>query len=363
MGPSRDGHRPGLELLRGLAALAVCLGHVRAFLLPPFRSGGYAGWETPLFFFSAQGEFAVWIFLVLSGYLVGGSVLHRRAAGNWSWSDYLLRRGTRLWVVLVPALAVTWLCDASRGNVPADSAGAMVAGVDSPHDARTLLGNLFFLQDVVVAPYGSNTPLWSLAYEFWFYLLFPAALVVMADQGWWRRVAAVLVAGGILWLVGPRGWGLAIPWLSGAALARYTIHRPGQVRPGPRGLPWGGLAAVLLLIPFLPAGGKFLALPLVTVATAWTVWGESGRPELAGPPVAWLGKISYTLYAVHMPIAVLLTSAVAGPGLLVAGPGRWLVVLGVTAALVLLACPLWWAFEGRTEAIRVALKRRFPLAP
>ncbi|MEY4854855.1 MAG: hypothetical protein RIR32_1531, partial [Verrucomicrobiota bacterium] len=33
---------PGLELLRGLAALAVCLGHVRALSLPPLRSGDYA---------------------------------------------------------------------------------------------------------------------------------------------------------------------------------------------------------------------------------------------------------------------------------------------------------------------------------
>ena len=37
----------------------------------------------------------------------------------------------------------------------------------------TLLGNLAFLQDFFARPYGSNGPLWSLSYEFWFYLVFP----------------------------------------------------------------------------------------------------------------------------------------------------------------------------------------------
>lgn len=358
MASSREQHRPGLELLRGLAALAVCVGHVRAFLLPPWRSGGYEWWEQGLYFLSAQGEAAVWIFLVLSGYLVGGSVLHRRAAGTWSWPDYLLRRGTRLWVVLIPALALTFLCDAWRGPAPVVSAGAMATDVVFRHDLPTLVGNLCFLQDVVVAPYGSNTPLWSLAYEAWFYVLFPVVLVSCGDGSRGRRIGAALCALGILWLLGPRGWWLALPWLAGTALARREQRRPGQGSACPRPLPWLGLVAVLACLPFLPAGCRAWALPLVTVATVALVWSETARANLRGAPLAGLGAISYTLYATHMPLTILLTTALAGPAMHVAGAMRWCVVAGATAVLVLVAGALWWTFERRTEAIRTALQRR-----
>ena len=358
MASSREQHRPGLELLRGLAALAVCVGHVRAFLLPPWRSGGYEWWEQGLYFLSAQGEAAVWIFLVLSGYLVGGSVLHRRAAGTWSWPDYLLRRGTRLWVVLIPALALTFLCDAWRGPAPVVSAGAMATDVVFRHDLPTLVGNLCFLQDVVVAPYGSNTPLWSLAYEAWFYVLFPVVLVSCGDGPRGRRIGAAFCALGILWWLGPRGWWLALPWLIGAALARREQRRPGQGSACPRPLPWLGLVAVLACLPFLPAGCRAWALPLVTVATVALVWSETARANFRGAPLAGLGAISYTLYATHMPLTILLTAALAGPAMHVAGAMRWGVVAGATAALVLVAGALWWTFERRTEAIRTALQRR-----
>jgi peptidoglycan/LPS O-acetylase OafA/YrhL len=351
---------PGLELLRGLAALAVCLGHVRAFLLPPLRSGDYAWWEQGLYFLSAQGEAAVWIFLVLSGYLVGGSVLQRRAAGTWSWSGYLLRRGTRLWVVLVPALLLTFLCDTWRGSAPVVSAGAMATDTVLHRDGLTLLGNLCFLQDLVVAPYGSNTPLWSLAYEAWFYVLFPAALMVVADAGWGRRAFASLFVLGGLWLLGPRGWWLAMPWLVGAALARWEQHHPGRGGVCPRLLPWAGVAAVLVLAPFLGEGLRPWVFPCVALATGVLVWSEAARSELRGAACARLGAISYTLYASHMPLAVLLTAALAGPVMHVPGATRWLVVFAATGALVAFAWALWWAFERRTEAIRAALFRLRP---
>lgn len=357
MTSSRESHRPGLELLRGLAATAVCFGHVRAFLLPPFRSGGYAWWEQGLYFLSAQGEAAVWIFLVLSGYLVGGSVLHRRLAGTWSWSDYLLRRSTRLWVVLVPALGLTFLCDAWRGSSPVVSAGAMATDASFPRDALTFLGNLFFLQDLLVAPYGSNTPLWSLAYEAWFYLLFPAALVVFFDAGWGRRwFAGLLVLGG-LWLVGPRGWWLALPWMCGAALARWEQHLPGRGGVCPRLLPWAGLGAVLGVGPFLGEAFRASLFPMVALATTALVWSEAARPALRWPALVRLGAISYTLYASHMPVAVLLTTALAGPAMHVSGATRWLVVFVATGALMALAWGLWWVFERRTEVFRAALLR------
>jgi len=50
-------------------------------------------------------------FLVMSGYLVGGSVLRSRKAGRWSWRSYLLGCLSRLYVVLLPALLLGGLID------------------------------------------------------------------------------------------------------------------------------------------------------------------------------------------------------------------------------------------------------------
>jgi peptidoglycan/LPS O-acetylase OafA/YrhL len=97
---------------------------------------------------------------------------------------------------------------------------------------------------------------------------------------------------------------------------------------------------------------------LVTVATVALIWSETARANFRGAPLAGLGAISYTLYATHMPLTILLTAALAGPAMHVAGAMRWGVVAGATAALVLVAGALWWTFERRTEAIRTALQRR-----
>ena len=65
-----------------------------------------------LFYFATGlGHQAVVVFFVLSGYLVGGSVLTAYQSGRWSWAAYALRRLTRLWVVLLPALIITLAVD------------------------------------------------------------------------------------------------------------------------------------------------------------------------------------------------------------------------------------------------------------
>ena len=126
-----------------------------------------------LYRLSNYGHSAVMIFFVLSGYLVGGSVLRATAAGRWSWRDYLLARGVRLYVVLVPALVLTALWDkvglevvaGSPGN--SDTAQAIVdqATVAAHSGPVPFPGNLAFLQTIAVPSYGSNVALWSLANE------------------------------------------------------------------------------------------------------------------------------------------------------------------------------------------------------
>src|ERR1039458_8382680 len=92
-------------------------------------------------------------FFVLSGYLVGGSVLRSVRTGSWSWRAYLLGRLSRLYVVLLPALllggALDWLGMHMAGTEAVYSGNSgMHALVINVHDVLTwpiLAANGLFL--------------------------------------------------------------------------------------------------------------------------------------------------------------------------------------------------------------------------
>jgi peptidoglycan/LPS O-acetylase OafA/YrhL len=362
MSSPRTPRLAGLELLRGLAALAVCVGHVRALLLPSFWRADYAWWETPLYFLTSHGDAAVWIFFVLSGYLVGGAVWRQRVAGTWNWPDYLLRRGVRLWVVLIPALALTFLCDASRGPARPVSGGILTDLTDPSRSAVGVwFGNMFFLQDIRCAPYGTNTSLWSLAYEFWYYLLFPLAVALGHARTPKERLMLAVPVAGIVALIGPRGWWLALPWLAGVAVAVLEGRAVSPDRPFARRWPWLALGLVLTIQVYLPADARSRGMPLVALVTAILIWSEAARTG----PLPWLGVrlgvTSFTLYAIHLPLAVVATTALAGPYALAVGPMRWVAVFATTLGLVVFAQGWWWLFESRTDRLRSALAARLDL--
>ena len=48
-------------------------------------------------------------------------------------------------------------------------------------DLSVFIANLFMFQSFFVEPLGSNTPLWSLSYEFWFYIFFGIAMIAVSS--------------------------------------------------------------------------------------------------------------------------------------------------------------------------------------
>jgi peptidoglycan/LPS O-acetylase OafA/YrhL len=244
-----------LDWLRSISALLVCAGHTRYALFPDF--GGLASqglWPSLFYFITGYGHAAVVVFFVLSGYLVGGSVLANHA--GFQWPRYLINRYVRLWVVLVPALAWTYVLDQQTLAVSPElmqrhlapfwsqtpELGAYSSGLD-------LLRNLMFQQTVFGPVYGSNGPLWSLANEAWYYLLFPLVARPLLSRSWrqalthWPLAALMLacmpsemllllpvwVAGALLrvwpagWLLGRRWW--AWLWATVFALALLAFRK------------------------------------------------------------------------------------------------------------------------------------------
>lgn len=178
-----------LDFVRGIAAIAVLLSHLRRLFLVDFSEIAQNSNRLVklVYFASGFGHFAVMAFFVLSGFLVGGSVLRGRLDNEFNWGLYAINRLTRLWIVLIPALLLGAIWDHAGirifgtagiyGSLPGDSNRSLVA-VPPRLASGVMLGNALFLQGISTVTFGSNGPLWSLSYEFWYYVLFP--LLVLA---------------------------------------------------------------------------------------------------------------------------------------------------------------------------------------
>lgn len=158
-----------LDLVRGLAALMVLLVHARgdAFVefgaLPPDQRTHLVA---VLFGLTRLGQEAVLAFFALSGFLVGGQLIDKCRGGTFDVRIYAIDRMTRILIPLVPACIVTALVDYFLYATP-------------PH-AIQLIANMVGLNDLVAPTLAHNIPLWSLAYEIWFYVAGGAAAYLFA---------------------------------------------------------------------------------------------------------------------------------------------------------------------------------------
>jgi peptidoglycan/LPS O-acetylase OafA/YrhL len=145
-----------LETISGFCALYVMLLH----LLPQkiFLLGINVG---ILFRFGSE---AVIIFFILSGFVIKYSW---EKSTDKSFKNYFLKRFMRFYITLLFMFLLTYFIKSYTEGSIADK------------DWKTLLGNVFMLQDVislkpkvVSAVYMGNGVLWSLSCEWWFSMLF-----------------------------------------------------------------------------------------------------------------------------------------------------------------------------------------------
>lgn len=368
--PAADNGRPAfkdttasvlLDLIRGLAALLVLFGHWRnlLFLDYPQLTAHKIMLLVP-YALSSAGHQAVIIFFVLSGYLIGGSVF--RSLGQWSWRKYLTHRLVRLWVVLIPGLLLCALWDNVGLHFHLDpmlhsgSAGNhIVPDIRQMLTTHIFFGNLFFLQTILVPTFGTDAPLWSLANEFWYYLLFPLGLVALRRQFKLptRATSAVLFLAIARFL--PKEILLLFPvWLAGTALALLPPPHVGNR---------ARVVASLLYVPLpfvfakahLASGLSDYLFGAATFLFLWVLLSATGRAteNSASTKISRsLARSSYSLYVVHLPFVVLLTA-------LLSGGARWVPdTRHVFKGLAILAATLLYAHlaasltEFHTDSVR-----------
>lgn len=376
-----------LDVSRGLCALAVCAGHLRSMLLTDFASLGSSNLlQKALYLVTGFGHQAVMVFFVLSGFFVGGAVL--RSGSQFRWLKYGIDRLSRLWTVLIPALLLTALLDLA---LPAPVlAGAFSStwnsgpGPTAPYSATpaTFLGNLFFLQTVFTPVYGTNNPLWSLANEFWYYLLFPlhayaAGLIGTKQAGStpWRWIGGVTATVALVALPANIREGYAV-WLLGVLACYLSRSLPlsrwstplllagSAVMTGTLYYAKSAAAQAQLGLPSdMLVGLGFFMLSLGLISRTPSVRRANGINRLLSEIFARLSDVSYSLYLTHFPLVLSIGAHVYGGVKLKPDGTGSLSFTGWLLLLWLCAWCFWWAFERRTVSIRAfALARAASLS-
>jgi peptidoglycan/LPS O-acetylase OafA/YrhL len=354
-----------LDGLRGLAAAYVVVHHARILAHEGYSEGylrhpdQYNMLEKGLTYGLSMFRFgheAVLFFFVLSGFVIHlrqakAAAANLPTANQFGWLQYMYRRSRRLYPPLLFALLLTFALDQTgkRIGLPIYSGNTRSLVLDwmAQSDLRisTLLGNLAFLMDAYVPCYGTNSPLWSLKFEWWFYMIYPAV--------WWLNrwsktaaAGAMLVAFGLsmfgFWplLLLEQVFSLMLVWWMGAILAEMYVS-------GIR-IPLALVAPLgLLTVPaaLLNAPPIVWGIAMSGIIAAGFAWQRGGRKLLFLEKLKPLGDMSYTLYVVHMPILVFVGGWLMSRSTSGSLPKQPLYAVGATALCLAVAWLAHWIME------------------
>ena len=349
-GDNHTGYRPQLDGLRAFAVFAVLIHHFRGMSFAPLGPAG------------------VYLFFVLSGYLITDILLRCRQGAEQEGlpkrlplRQFYIRRFLRIFPLYYLAVFMTAALDV-RG-------------------AREYLGwNLLYLGNFRSALEGEwngkTVHFWSLAVEEQFYLFWPLLMMFLPTRLLKPAVIGAVAIGVVskvvvYYLVGQNripAYVLPICCLDtlGAGALLAILHREG-VRPG-RLILAAGLVLLAVAAPAykLAHGGVLWVVCAsggVALAGTWLVSraadglpGPAGR-LLSSRPMTGVGRISYGIYVWH-PFLVPLLALVAEE--LGVGPvSRWARFAILAPATLALAWFTWELFERPINDF----KRHFPYLP
>lgn len=299
---SRDGF---IDALRGLAVLFVVFSHtsnVGLHILPFVDAHG-------------SGKIGVWLFFVISAYLLSGHLLERLRGGAAIGPQlvvFFVNRAFRILPLYVCVLILHyWL-----GDLTSDS----------------LRNHLMFAE--------GQGEFWALPVEVKYYLCIPVVVLFHLHVRSLRvtAAAAAVVAAGVLFAFPPSLaagnsislWPYLAIFATGSLLAVLESDRPSP----PRGTAGVALLCLLLIALSMPSILGRVA-PSVTVldlhglgplyGLAWAAVLLGARPLAAGCPALLLGALaavgrwSFSIYLLHLPIldAIQATTAMPAAGAVV----------------------------------------------
>lgn len=330
-----------IHATRFVAALIVAGAHLRSAMFVDYKAVAAPPiWFAALATLSGFAGDAVMVFFVISGWLVGGSLLDARKSKH-VYRDYAIARTRRLWSVMLPLFLIQAMLHP-----------AQVPDLLGPYGAVTLAGNLLGLQTVWTSFFGGNFPLWSLANETAYYVSFALLLAVFdCNLSTRRRAICLATLCAYAAILTPSIRLYFVIWLIGALATRAPL---GQLRFRAAVRHLSGTVFFLLVlykryyghineISYDIASSVSFAVLLATLPIGRTAPGANTR-------VARLAGFSFSLYVLHVPLIYwfdLQDAARADVSL--ARLGEYLARL----SFILLASFLYGqAFEQRHQALR-----------
>ena len=177
-----------LEALRGFAAFYVVLHHTISA-----KSVNIFGHNVG--FLLRFGQEAVILFFLLSGFVINYS--YQRSADK-SFGTYFLKRALRIYIPLFAIFFTSYILLAYNAKDWINP------------ELKTLGLNILMLQDwevvkpnVITPSYMENTPLWSLSYEWWFYMLFFPLIHFFRGSRKHLYIYSIVVVSTLLYVVLP----------------------------------------------------------------------------------------------------------------------------------------------------------------
>ena len=308
---------PGIDLLRGLSILLVVLHHIG--LRIPLKRGVLAGYlpEWVLGAINYNGYESVFVFFVISGFLITGNALQR-----WGSLDRVDARAfyARRFARIAPCLLVLLVVLSALHGLGVQDYVIHRAGQTLPRALLAALGlHLNWYEGHFGYLPGNWDVLWSLSIEEMFYLGFPFACLLIRRTWLWALVLIVLA--------------LSLPWTH-AALVDNEVWQEKAYLPGMAAIATGvlgaliaarrqprerwamrawievgclGLAAIFLIEPWLWPVLRDACLLLLTLSVMCLLVGLQWRQAMgAWRPwrgLDWLrsfGRLSYEIYLSHM---------------------------------------------------------------
>jgi peptidoglycan/LPS O-acetylase OafA/YrhL len=227
-------------------------------------------------------------------------------------------------------------------------------------------GNIVFLQTLLVPAFGSNGALWSLANEFWYYILFPLGwFSLRRDRPASRRIVSIALFLGLAWCLRSSVLPLFPIWLAGAALALLPAPRCGNFVRIAAAAIYTPLVFLFAKRNFLPPLAQDYLLGALTFLFFWVMLSarQHHGTRWYVSLVRQTARCSYTIYVVHMPLLLLLTALIAGDRLW--SPTylpRTLIAFAVLMVLLAYCLLMAACTEFHTDRIRFWVERRLNLS-
>ncbi|MFP3564637.1 acyltransferase family protein [Paraburkholderia sp. SIMBA_030] len=311
-----------IDAMRGFAALLVAYFHCRQVewvgMQTFHQSVGHAlnlnAIAAYLTFPIAWGSAGVPIFFVISGYCIHRSAALRLAKNpdyRLDTGNFWVRRFARIYPVLLAALVLTFALDWISLQLPPVNHKIREIGL------QAFLVNLFSLQGVAGKTFGSNGALWTLSLEVQFYLIYPLLFALRRRLGMTSVLAIVAVINVLSAYVLERHDIQFFPsyWFSWT-LGAWIADAKARSAPDARSPAWlYGLAAAFIALGCVAFHyGQYGAFQLWAIGFAFYLYKALARPRAASAETAGVrllsrfGDFSFSMYLIHLPIFVLLSS-------------------------------------------------------